>query len=114
MSKYIEAFFKNENDAESAKADLQALTVEKELVEPIPDETEMAHVVPVVSSSHTGGALNFTEVLKPEFDKDGALSDKRHLTHTLHFYVQEEEYDRALSIIEKHEGHMQKIHLKEK
>lgn len=112
LTKHIEAFFKTENDAESAKADLQKLTIEHEMVEAIPDEADLTTVVPIAGSSNTGGGtFNFTEVLEPKYDENGALSDKRHLTHILHFYIQEEEYDHALNIIKDHEGHMNKNHL---
>ncbi|MBH0231136.1 hypothetical protein [Halobacillus yeomjeoni] len=111
MTKHIEAFFSTENDAESAKADLQSLSIQHEMVEAIPEDVDLTPVVPVAGSSNTGGGtFNFTEVLKPKYDNDGALSDKRHMTHTLHFYIKEEEYDRALEIIEKHEGHMNHKH----
>ncbi|KHE67080.1 hypothetical protein [Halobacillus sp. BBL2006] len=112
MAKHVEAFFQTENDAESAKASLQKLTIEHEMVEAIPEDKDLTTIVPVGGSSSTGGgAFNFTEVVQPAFDDEGALFDKRHLTHILHFEVQEEEYERALEIIKEHEGHMDKSHL---
>ncbi|UOR13352.1 hypothetical protein [Halobacillus amylolyticus] len=87
MTKHVEAYFKTENDAESAKASLQKIEIENELVEPIPDDSSLlARLVPLSNFKNPG-------------------SD-RHLTHLLQFDVKEEGYKSALSIIEEHDGHM--------
>lgn len=107
LSKHLEVFFKTENDAESAKAELQKLKISNELVEPIPEDTDLKPIVPMAGSSNTGGGtFSFTDVLEPKYDKEGALSDKRHLTYVLHCKVQEEEYEQAIKIIKNHDGHM--------
>ncbi|MYL38318.1 hypothetical protein [Halobacillus litoralis] len=107
MSKTVQAYFQTENDAESAKADLQSLSVQREMVEAIPGDVDLTPVVPVAGSANTGGGtFNFTEVITPKHDREEALSDKRHLTHVLHFSVKEEEYERAVGVIKDHNGHM--------
>ncbi|WP_226585077.1 hypothetical protein [Halobacillus litoralis] len=109
MSKAIQAYFQTENDAESAKVDLQSLSVQQETVEAIPEDADLTPVVPVAGSANTGGGtFSFTDVVSPKKDQHGPLSDQRHLTHVLHFTIKEEEYDRALSIIKNHDGHMNK------
>ncbi|MYL72749.1 hypothetical protein GLW00_18115 [Halobacillus litoralis] len=109
MAKTIQAYFSTENDAESAKASLQPLSVEQDTVEAIPEDTDMTPIVPVAGSTNSGGGtFNFTEVVSPKHDKDSALSDKKHLTHVLHFSIKEEEYDRAVEVIKEHNGHMDK------
>ncbi|SFK23622.1 hypothetical protein SAMN04487936_109158 [Halobacillus dabanensis] len=110
--KTIQAYFPTENDAESAKASLQSLSVKQDTVEVIPEDTDLAPIVPVAGSTNTGGGtFNFTEVVTPNHDRNSALSDKKHLTHVLHFSVKEEEYDRAIRVIEEHEGHMNRMDL---
>jgi hypothetical protein len=105
--KAVQVYFPTENEAESAKASLQSLSVEQESVEVIPGDTDMAPIVPVAGSANTGGGtFSFTEVISPKHDQDSALSDKKHLTHVLQFSVKEEEYDRAIQVIKEHEGHM--------
>ncbi|MGI8314958.1 hypothetical protein [Halobacillus mangrovi] len=107
MAKHVEAFFKNENDAESAKAELQKLTIENEMVEAIPEDRDLSMVIPLQSSSGTAGATtNFVGALETDNDP---LNDQKHLTHILHFQVQEEQYDRAVKIIEQHKGHMESV-----
>ena len=109
--KAIQAYFQTENDAESAKASLQSLSVEQESVEAIPEDTDMTPIVPAAGSTNSGGGtFNFTEVVSPKHDRD-ALSYKKHLTHVLHFSVKEEEYDRAIQVIKEHEGHMNRTDL---
>ncbi|MBA2176517.1 hypothetical protein H0266_16585 [Halobacillus locisalis] len=110
MTKHIEAFFESENDAESAKADLQELSIEKELVEPIPADTDLGPIIPIAGSASSGpGAVSFEDVAEPT--RDGALFSKKHLTHVLHFYLKDEEFDHAVKKIEKHNGHMNEKHL---
>lgn len=107
MAKAVQAYFKTENDAESAKATLQSLSVEQEMVEAIPEETDMTPIVPIAGSTNSGGGtFNFTEVISPKHDQESAMSDKRHLTHVLHFSIKEEEYERAIQVIKDHDGHM--------
>ncbi|MGP4060872.1 hypothetical protein [Halobacillus sp. H74] len=109
MAKFVQAYFKTENNAESAKTDLQKLSVNQEMVEAIPEDTDLTPIVPLAGSTNSGGGtFNFTEVISPKHDQDGALSDKRHLTHVLHFTIKEEEYERALKIVKDHEGHMKR------
>ncbi|TGB03991.1 hypothetical protein [Halobacillus salinus] len=108
MTKHIEAFFETENDAESAKADLQELGIEKELVEPIPEEADVLPIVPVAGSTNVGGAgISYDNIVHPGQDDTG----KKHLTHVLHFYLSDEHFDRAIEKIGKHSGHMNEKHL---
>ncbi|MCA0971842.1 hypothetical protein LCM20_14640 [Halobacillus litoralis] len=104
MTKHIEAFFQTENDAESAKADLQELGIEKEIVEPIPESVDTLPIIPVAGSSNTGaaGAFSYDDIVHPSSDETG----KKHLTHVLHFYLKDEQFDRAIEKIKKHNGHM--------
>ncbi|RWZ58229.1 hypothetical protein EQV77_10665 [Halobacillus fulvus] len=107
MAKHIEAFFPTENDAEGAKSELQKLKIEKELIEPIPEDTDLTPIVPIVSSTNAGsGSLNFNDVLEPIKNQDDSMRDKKQLTHVLHFYLQEEHYDQAIEVIKNHHGHM--------
>ncbi|MFZ0369510.1 MAG: hypothetical protein WAM07_07905 [Halobacillus sp.] len=111
MTKHVEAYFRTENDAESAKSSLQKYNIEQEAVEPIPEEVDLTPIVPASGSANTGGGtFNFTDVITPNKDKD-AMADKRHLTHVLNFKIPEENYDEALKVIVEHDGHMEQSKL---
>lgn len=108
MTRHIEAFFETENDAESAKADLQELGIEKEMVEPIPDDADVLPIVPVQGSTNTGGGgVSFDSIVHPGKDD----TRKKHLTHVLHFYLKDEHFDGALEKIKEHNGHMDEKYL---
>ncbi|ELK48839.1 hypothetical protein D479_01040 [Halobacillus sp. BAB-2008] len=113
MSKYVQAYFQTENDAEGAKSSLQKLAVEGEMVEAVPEEADLTPIVPLAGSTSTGGGtFTFTEVISPKHDHEEALTDKKHLTHVLHFSVEEESLEEALKIMKDHGGHVDKKLLK--
>ncbi|MCP3028873.1 hypothetical protein [Halobacillus sp. A5] len=108
MTKHIEAYFKTENDAESAKAELQKLSVTNEMVEPIPEESRLTGVVPVLNQSQSAGVANFSDVINPEksTSREDTPPEVKHLTYLLHFDVDSKEYNDALAILKTHHGHM--------
>ncbi|CDQ20403.1 Glyoxalase/Bleomycin resistance protein/Dioxygenase superfamily protein [Halobacillus karajensis] len=107
MTKSVQAYFATENDAESAKASLQSLSIGRETVEAIPEDTDMTPIIPVAGSTNSGGGtFNFTEVVSPKQDHEHAKSDKKTLTHILHFTLPAEEIERALQIIKDHKGYI--------
>ncbi|UOQ43684.1 hypothetical protein MUN89_17615 [Halobacillus salinarum] len=108
MAKHVEAYFHTENDAESAKADLQSLEIEHEFIEAIPDDRDLNTIVPVGGSSQFGGTANISSVMNT---KDIMDDPDGHLTHLLQFEVDEDRYEEALSIIKQHMGHMDQDHL---
>ncbi|MFG6149681.1 hypothetical protein [Halobacillus sp. B23F22_1] len=110
MKKHIEAFFKTENDAESAKASLQKLSISNPFMEPIPEESRLTGVVPVLNQGTTAGVAGFKDFIKPNkntTDED-TPPETDHLTHLLQFDVDKDDYNEALAILKKHDGHMDK------
>ncbi|GGF23364.1 hypothetical protein GCM10010954_22720 [Halobacillus andaensis] len=110
MTKHIEAFFKTENDAESAKAELQKLSISNQFVEPIPEESRLTGIVPVLNQGTTAGVAGFRDFIKPNksTSEDDTPPDTGHLTHLLHFDVDKDDYNDALAILKTHDGHMDK------
>ncbi|MCP3032087.1 hypothetical protein LF817_12090 [Halobacillus sp. A1] len=114
MTKHIEAFFRTENDGESAKAELQKLSTQNEMVEPIPEQSRLTGVVPVLNQSQSsggvaaGGVAGFGDFLKSDKNtsREDTPTDVEHLTYLLHFDVKDDEYQEALSILKNHDGHM--------
>ncbi|MFD1020247.1 hypothetical protein [Thalassobacillus hwangdonensis] len=84
--KRIDAVFKNENAAESVKAELQPLRVENMMVEEITEESY-------------GLRDFFRKMVVPE-------SDGGHPPHLLQFDVKDEDYEKARSIIKGHDGYI--------
>ncbi|MFQ3546224.1 hypothetical protein Q7A53_19245 [Halobacillus rhizosphaerae] len=111
MSKHVEAYFKTENDAESAKAELQSLRTENELVEAIPEDANLTtSIIPLGGANQFGAGAGVAGALDPD-DEAAPGSNDEHLTHLLHFQIHEEDFDQALHIIQKHQGHMDQSHL---
>ncbi|WP_173917148.1 hypothetical protein [Halobacillus sp. Marseille-Q1614] len=111
MKKHVEAFFKNENDAEGARAALQKVAIENDTIEAIPEQKNVKGVVPVLNQSGTSavtGVAGFTDFLNPKKDTQRAEEDEEagHLTQLLQFDVKEEDYQEALSILEENKAHM--------
>ncbi len=111
MSKHVEAYFKTENDAESAKAELQSLRTENELVEAIPEDANLTtSIIPLGGANQFGAGAGVAGALDPD-DESAPGSNDEHLTHLLQFQVHEEDFDQALHTIQKHYGHMDQSHL---
>ncbi|WP_101846383.1 hypothetical protein [Halobacillus sp. Marseille-P3879] len=108
MTKHIEAYFKTENDAESARAELQKLSVSNEMVEAIPEESRLTGIVPILNQSQSAGVANFSDVIKPDkaTSREDTPPETNYLTHLLHFDVDRDEYNDALAILTTHQGHM--------
>ncbi|MFC7063088.1 hypothetical protein [Halobacillus seohaensis] len=113
MRKHIEAYFNTENDAESARAELQKLSMENDLVEAIPEETRLTGIVPVLNQSQSAGVPDFNDFIDPDknVSKD-ENQDVDHLTHLLHFDVKGDDYNEALAILKTHNGHMDQDEIK--
>ncbi|WP_082234855.1 hypothetical protein [Halobacillus massiliensis] len=111
MKKHVEAYFKNENDAEGARAALQKMPVENDIVEAIPEGRNVTGVVPVLNQSGTSavtGVAGFTDFLNPKKDsqKEDIEEEAGHLTQLLQFDVAEENYKEALTILKENKAHM--------
>ena len=99
----VEVYFENENNAESAKASLQSIKTTSIMIEEMPRETGTRMYVPFFSSNIVGpGTINNTGAIGTQ---DSFSSDKKNgeVTHLLHFEVDEENYNQALSILKEHD-----------
>jgi hypothetical protein len=85
--KRIQAYFKNENDAESVKAKLQSLNVNNATVEEIPENND--------------GILDiFRDLIVLD------ESDKQQLTQVLQFEITEEDYQKANAMVKESDGYI--------
>lgn len=111
MANHIKVYFKSENDVEAAHANLRTIKGIRNLyIEEMPDDADVKMFVPFFpinsgSSSATSGSLgsygSFTPFLtKDDGDDDPALEK---MTHLLHFDVDNEDYNRVIEVLNKHD-----------
>lgn len=98
----IIAYFKSENDAESARASLQKLKVENERVEEIPEDSRKERIIPFSSSGLQANVAEYGESFNDAFGAKG-----EDMTHLLQFDVAEDDHDDAVKVLEEH-GAMKK------
>lgn len=99
----VEAYFKNENDAESAKASLQSIKTTSVFIEEMSAGTDTKLYVPFFTTNvEAAGAPSNVRPLGAQVP---FLSEENHgeITHLLHFDVSEEEHDQAISILKDHD-----------
>ncbi|WP_100009742.1 hypothetical protein [Lentibacillus sediminis] len=100
----IHAYFKSENDAESANAALQRLRVKNITVEEIPESGRTITVLPIFHGG--GGTVGGTVGAAPTQD-NSELSGKDNgsVTHLLEGEVEESDYDEATRILSENNGY---------
>lgn len=108
MSRSVEVYFKNENDAESARSSLQTAKVNNLFIDEMPESNETMMYIPFfptnTSASGTPGSVGPVGAGAPLVLDDNKEDDHQgRLTHLLQFDVNEEDYDHALSILKQHE-----------
>ncbi|WP_404455978.1 hypothetical protein [Oceanobacillus kapialis] len=107
MSKSFVAYFKSENDAETAKAKLEKLRVSDMLVDELPNGDKRATYFPIVgigtpgSMSTGSGAMGIG--MADVTDDHDEKSQK--LTHLLEGKVEQEDYVEAISILAESNGY---------
>lgn len=99
MKKRILAYFKSENDAESAKAALQKLHVSELIVDDIPESGYKFTFVPFTQSGHSLGVGG-------EIDLESSEEKVEAITHVLEGEVKVEEYERAIKILSEKDGYL--------
>ncbi|MBA2175391.1 hypothetical protein H0266_10845 [Halobacillus locisalis] len=83
MDKQVRAYFYTENDAESAKADLESYGIDEERIEPFQSDE----------------GINLKEVFK--------LTDEDRITHMLYFRVDNKYMTEVKETIKAHNGQME-------
>ncbi len=105
MSETIEVYFKNENDAESAQAQLRTLKVNQMYLDEMPEDTETRLFVPILPTSGdtniTGSARGPVTPIVSEIDDD--LSGPNYPPYLLYVEVETDDYDQAMSILQEHD-----------
>ena len=104
MKKRFQAYFKSENDAESAKAALQRLRVTDLIVDDIPEGDHKINFIPFTQPGMNWG-------LAGTIDTEGAeelevKEETGRVTHLLEGMVQAQEYEQALRILSEKEGYI--------
>ncbi|WP_405097714.1 hypothetical protein [Oceanobacillus sp. FSL H7-0719] len=101
MKKRIEAYFKSENDVETAKTALQQLHVQDIIIDDIPEEGNKIAFVPFVQSGLSWGVAASLDLNQEE-------KKEEEMTHVLEGKVKAEEYDKAIAILSEKEGYMRR------
>lgn len=111
MGENIDVFFKNENDAESAQAELRTLKVRNMYVEEMPEDADTTLLVPFFPTnieSSAGAAGNVGPITPIISDAGKDVDGPKYLSHLLHVEVETEDYNEVLSILEKHDCYSHK------
>lgn len=106
MAESIEVYFKNQNDAESAQANLRTLKVNHVYVEVMPEDVDTSLFVPffprpVDSGTVASGGVGSVPPILPEIRKE--VSGPNYPSYLLYVEVETEDYERVLSILEEHD-----------
>ncbi|OZU89227.1 hypothetical protein CIL03_05775 [Virgibacillus indicus] len=115
MTKNIRAYFKTENDAESARANLQKLRVSNVFIDEFPEEERESEFVPILplgtagtGTGVTGAGIASGVADEVSMSSDSFLEDDRndnHVTHLLEGQVEDEDYKEALQILADNNGY---------
>jgi len=110
MTETIEVFFKNENNAESAQAQLRTLKVVDMYIEEMPEDARTTLYVPVFPASldtnTTGSARGpITPALSSVVDD---VSGPDYPSYLLYVEIETDDYEQALEILQNHEYYVRK------
>lgn len=108
MSETIEVYFKNENDAESAQAQLRTLKINHMYLDEMPEDSDTTIFVPFFSTSvdtNTAGAAR-GPVAPIISDVRGDNSGPNYPSYLLFVEVETEDYDQAMSVLQEHDCYM--------
>lgn len=99
MKKRMEAYFKSENDAESARAALQQLQVHDMIIDDIPESGYKLTFVPFTQPGLSWGVAAPLNINQEDHEEEK-------MTHVLEAEVKAEEYDKAMKILSEKKGYM--------
>ncbi|TFE03420.1 hypothetical protein [Jeotgalibacillus sp. R-1-5s-1] len=105
MEHHIQAYFRNESDAETALAKLQKCPIRDARIDSIPDGNTNPFVLP---------ALNFTSSSSPnagvitDGDAINTKGSSERFDYILEFYVEEQNRREAVNILGQTEAHLDK------
>ena len=105
MAERMQAYFKSENDAQSALASLQRVNVSNTFVEEIPDDGNRRVLIPAVSAGT--GPVNTSA--GPGLYRDlwnGDDEEEHSYSHILEFEVAEEDAEEAFRLLQKEKAYI--------
>ncbi|WP_186578702.1 hypothetical protein [Aquibacillus kalidii] len=110
MSKHVQAYFRNENDAESAHAMLNKLNIKDLRIDVIPEDSKTMALIPAINGNISSSTYNGNGIFST-LGEDGELNDvadSKHFRQILEFYVDDGELDQALNTLAQHGGYVDK------
>lgn len=118
MTKALIAYFKTENNAESARAGLQRIKGENLYVDEMPEDDDAGKYIPIMMGTDQealGGGLNGSSAQEAvvmqqtdDYDFMEDEEDDRPITHMVHVEVNEDDYSEAFQIIHKAKGYLER------
>lgn len=122
MTKKIQAFFRNENDAEAALAKLQKLKVSNAFIDAMPDGDTTMTVIPINNLASGGASMNSGPLttsppisarkIKETFERKDKTT-RSDFSHLLEFEVSEEEAEKAIQELCDTDAHIDEAIVKE-
>jgi len=105
MTETIEVYFKNQNNAESAQAQLRTLKVVHMYIEEMPKDTDATLYVPMFPTSiYTNTTASARGPITPALS--GVVDDVSgpdYPSYLLYIEIETDDYDKAMSILQEHE-----------
>lgn len=108
--KHVELYFKNENDAQSAKAELNKYKVKDVFLEKMGEGNRSGLFIPIFSpywgagGGAAGGAFpSFAGSNDSSEEGKAEKADSKYMSHMLRFDVNEEDYDEAISMLKDYD-----------
>ncbi|PYZ93871.1 hypothetical protein CR194_12090 [Salipaludibacillus keqinensis] len=119
MTKRIQAFFKNENDAERASAKLAKVNTTNQIIDKVPEQESNGRLVliPAIhSGTGAGTAAGSTAAVGGSVDRLKSLvfkDNREQFTHILEFEVAEANIEEALQELRQTEAYIDEELLKD-
>ncbi|MFC4402640.1 hypothetical protein [Gracilibacillus xinjiangensis] len=110
MSRFIQAFFKTEDDAETVKTDLVKLKTSSIRIDHLPDAQQTMLLTPLAyggnnsSNSSTVGGGGIVAAFTKNNGQE--VSDDSPRDYTIEFEVEEEDFEAALKVIMESDGYI--------
>lgn len=102
----VEVYFKNENDAESARADLEKYNVHNTAVEKVPDGTRAGGFIPLFSPGSGSGSAGIPFFTQDRTnDSEAQKADPKYMSHMLRFEVDEKDYEETIAALKNHDSY---------
>ncbi|SER27575.1 hypothetical protein SAMN04487944_102179 [Gracilibacillus ureilyticus] len=109
MAKFLQAFFKTEDDAESVKTDLVKLKTSDIRIDHLPDASQTLLLTPLAYNSSTSSSVGGNGFVASITNDNGQeVNDDSPREYTIEFNVEEEDFEEALHVIMKSDGYVDK------